>query len=106
MVSPLMSCRTERSPVCSAGPEHHGAGAGEEQLPGPSPATHPPQGADDGDPGVFAPDGQQPPHPGQTTAPSPSLFTFTQAADKTNKNPLNNIYPVLAEQRQTKYINL
>jgi hypothetical protein len=51
-------CRTERAAVCRSGPERCGPGAGGEGLPGPGPAAHPPQGADDGDPGVSAADGR------------------------------------------------
>ena len=64
-------CRTERAAVCRSGPERCGPGAGGEGLPGPGPAAHPPQGADDGDPGVSAADGQPPTRTGPNRTPSP-----------------------------------
>ena len=72
-------CRTERAAVCRSGPERRGSGAGGADLRGPGPVAHPPQGADDGDPGVFAPNGQTHARTGQNPTPSNQQQTrFTQ----------------------------
>lgn len=66
--------RYERPPVCLRGAESRRSRAGELRVPAPGPTPEPPPGADDGDPGVPAADGELPPYHGTSlgaTTPRP-----------------------------------
>lgn len=56
--------RYERPPVCLRGAESRRSRAGELRVPASGPTPEPPPGADDGDPGVPAADGELPPYHG------------------------------------------